>query len=123
MMCECPMSEAKNEKERKREFQRALQSRMSPNLRRTLAAFDIVMVVTVLVDLVFMMGFIGDAFVQPLVVINLGTIVIGYTSLTTKRRLGKQISREILGDKEDPDSEDAERQVDDGSEEQSEEAR
>jgi len=117
------MSEAKNEKERKREFQRALQSRMSPNLRHTLAAFDVVMVLTVLVDLVFMMGFIGDAFVQPLVVINLVTIVIGYTSLTTKRRLGKQISREILGDKGDPDSEGAEIPVDDGSEEESEEAR
>jgi len=123
MMCERPMSEAKNEKERKREFQRALQSRMSPNLRHTLAAFDVVMVLTVLVDLVFMMGFIGDAFVQPLVVINLVTIVIGYTSLTTKRRLGKQISREILGDKGDPDSEGAEIPVDDGSEEESEEAR
>ena len=122
-MCERPMSEAKNEKERKREFQRALQSRMSPKLRHTLAAFDVVMVLTVLVDLVFMMGFIGDAFVQPLVVINLVTIVIGYTSLTTKRRLGKQVSREILEGKEDPDSEDVERQVDDGSEEESEEAR
>jgi hypothetical protein len=117
------MSEAKNEKERKREFQRALQSRMSPNLRRALAAFDIVMVVTVLVDLVFMMGFIGDAFVQPIVVINLVTIVIGYTSMTTKRRLGKQVSREILGDKGDADSEGVEIQGDDDSEEEAEEAR
>ena len=117
------MSEAKNEKDRKREFQRALRSKMSPSLRRTLAAFDIIMVVTVLVDLVFMMGFIGDAFIQPLVVINLMTIAIGYTSMTTKRRLGKQVSREILGDKEDPDSEDVEMQVDDGSEEEPEEAR
>lgn len=114
------MSEAKNE--RKREFQRALQSKMSPSLRRTLAAFDIVMVVTVLVDLVFMMGFIGDAFIQPLVVINLVTIVIGYTSMTTKRRLGKQVSREMLEDKEEPDSEEVEIQSDDGSEEESEEA-
>ncbi len=110
-------------KERKKEFQRALQSRMTPNLRRTLAAFDVVMVVTVLVDLVFMMGFIGDAFVQPLVVINLVTIVIGYTSLTTKRRLGKQVSREVLGEEGDPDSEGVEILVDDGSEDESEEAR
>jgi hypothetical protein len=109
-------------KERKKEFQRALQSRMTPNLRRTLAAFDVVMVVTVLVDLVFMMGFIGDAFVQPLVVINLVTIAIGYTSLTTKRRLGKQVSREILGDNGDPDSEGVEILVDD-AEDESEEAR
>ena len=109
-------------KERKKEFQRALQSRMTPNLRRTLAAFDVVMVVTVLVDLVFMMGFIGDAFVQPLVVINLVTIAIGYTSLTTKRRLGKQVSREVLGDKGDPDSEGVEILVD-GSEDEPEEAR
>ena len=109
-------------KERKKEFQRALQSRMTPNLRRTLAAFDIVMVATVLFDLVFMMGFIGDAFVQPLVVINLVTIVIGYTSLTTKRRLGKQVSREVLGDKGDPDSEGVEILVD-GSEDEPEEAR
>ena len=109
-------------KERKKEFQRALQSRMTPNLRRTLAAFDVVMVVTVLVDLVFMMGFIGDAFVQPLVVINLVTIAIGYTSLTTKRRLGKQVSREILGDNGDPDSEGVEILVDD-VEDESEEAR
>jgi hypothetical protein len=94
-------------KERKKEFQRALQSRMTPNLRRTLAAFDVVMVVTVLVDLVFMMGFIGDAFVQPLVVINLVTIAIGYTSLTTKRRLGKQVSREILVDDAEDESEEA----------------
>jgi len=116
------MSEAKNEKERKREFQRALQSRITPNLRRTLAAFDIIMVVTVLVDLVFMMGFIGDAFVQPLVVVNLVTVAIGYISLTTKRRLGKQVSREILRDKGDPDSEGAEILVDDSSGEESEEA-
>ncbi len=109
-------------KERKKEFQRALQSRMTPNLRRTLAAFDVVMVVTVLVDLVFMMGFIGDAFVQPLVVINLVTIAIGYTSLTTKRRLGKQVSREVLGDNGDPDSEGVEILVD-GSEDEPEEAR
>ncbi len=109
-------------KERKKEFQRALQSRMTPNLRRTLAAFDVVMVVTVLVDLVFMMGFIGDAFVQPLVVINLVTIAIGYTSWTTKRRLGKQVSREVLGDKGDPDSEGVEILVD-GSEDEPEEAR
>jgi len=109
-------------KERKKEFQRALQSRMTPNLRRTLAAFDVVMVVTVLVDLVFMMGFIGDAFVQPLVVINLVTIAIGYTSLTTKRRLGKQVSREVLGDKGYPDSEGVEILVD-GSEDEPEEAR
>ena len=109
-------------KERKKEFQRALQSRMTPNLRRTLAAFDVVMVVTVLVDLVFMMGFIGDTFVQPLVVINLVTIAIGYTSLTTKRRLGKQVSREVLGDKGDPDSEGVEILVD-GSEDEPEEAR
>ncbi len=109
-------------KERKKEFQRALQSKMTPNLRRTLAAFDIVMVATVLVDLVFMMGFIGDAFVQPLVVINLVTIAIGYTSLTTKRRLGKQVSREILGDNGDPDSEGVEILVDD-AEDESEEAR
>ena len=117
------MSEAENEKERKKEFQRALQRRMTPNLRRTLAAFDIIMVVTVLFDLVFMMGFIGDALVQPLVVINLVTIAIGYTSLTTKRRLGKQVSREVLGDKWDPDSEGVEILVDDGSGEESEEAR
>ena len=109
-------------KEMKKEFQRALQSKMTPNLRRTLAAFDVVMVVTVLVDLVFMMGFIGDAFVQPLVVINLVTIAIGYTSLTTKRRLGKQVSREILGDNGDPDSEGVEILVDD-AEDESEEAR
>ena len=109
-------------KERRKEFQRGLQSRMTPNLRRTLAAFDVVMVVTVLVDLVFMMGFIGDAFVQPLVVINLVTIAIGYTSLTTKRRLGKQVSREILGDNGDPDSEGVEILVDD-AEDESEEAR
>ena len=115
------MSEAKNEKEMKKEFQRALQSRITPNLRRTLAAFDIIMVVTVLVDLVFMMGFIGDAFVQPLVVVNLVTIAIGYTSLTTKRRLGKQVSQEILRDKGDPDSEGVEILVDDGSGEESEE--
>ena len=117
------MSEAENEKERKKEFQRALQRRMTPNLRRTLAAFDIIMVVTVLFDLVFMMGFIGDALVQPLVVINLVTITIGYTSLTTKRRLGKQVSREVLGDKWDPDSEGVEILVDDGSGEESEEVR
>lgn len=116
------MSEAKDEKEMKKEFQRALQSKMTPNLRRTLAAFDIVMVATVLFDLVFMMGFIGDAFVQPLVVINLVTIVIGYTSLTTKRRLGKQVSREVLGDKGDPDSEGVEILLD-GSEDEPEEAR
>jgi hypothetical protein len=106
-------------KERKKEFQRALQRRMTPNLRRTLAAFDVVMVVTVLVDLVFMMGFIGDAFVQPLVVINLVTIVIGYTSLTTKRRLGKQVSREVLGEEWDPDSEGVEILVDDSPEDES----
>ena len=117
------MSEAKDEKEMKKEFQRALQSKMTPNLRRTLAAFDIVMVVTVLLDLVFMMDFIGDAFVQPLVVINLVTIVIGYTSLTTKRRLGKQVSREVLGEEGDPDSEGVEILVDDGSEDEPEEAR
>ena len=117
------MSEAENEKEGKKEFQRALQRRMTPNLRRTLAAFDIIMVVTVLFDLVFMMGFIGDALVQPLVVINLVTIAIGYTSLTTKRRLGKQVSREVLGDKWDPDSEGVEILVDDGSGEESEEVR
>jgi hypothetical protein len=115
------VSEAKNEKERKREFQRALRSRMTPNLRRTLAAFDVVMVVTVLVDLVFMMGFIGDAFVKPLVVVNLATVAIGYTSLTTKRRLGKQVSREMLGDMGDLDSS-VGMQVDDGSEEEHEEA-
>ncbi len=110
-------------KEKKKEFQRALQSRMTPNLRRTLAAFDIIMVVTVLFDLVFMMDFIGDAFVQPLVVINLVTIAIGYTSLTTKRRLGKQVSREVLGEKGDPDSEGVEILVDDGSGDEPEEAR
>ena len=117
------MGEAKDEKERKKEFQRALQSKMTPNLRRTLAAFDIVMVVTVLFDIVFMMDFIGDAFIQPLVVINLVTIAIGYTSLTTKRRLGKQVSREVLGDNGDPDSEGVEIQVDDGSEDEPEEPR
>ena len=110
-----------NIKERKKEFQRALQRRMTPNLRRTLAAFDIVMVVTVLIDLIFMMGFIGDAFVQPLVVINLVTIAIGYASLTTKRRLGKQVSREVLGEMGDPDSEGVEILVDDGPEDESEE--
>jgi hypothetical protein len=110
-------------KEKKKEFQRALQSRMTPNLRRTLAAFDVIMVVTVLVDLVFMMGFIGDAFVRPLVVVNLVTVAIGYTSLTTKRRLGRQVSREVLGDKGDPDSEGVEILVDDDSGEETEEAR
>jgi hypothetical protein len=113
------VSEAKNKKERKREFQRALQSRMTPSLRRTLAAFDIVMVVTVLVDLVFMMGFLGEAFVKPLVVVNLATVAIGYTSLATKRRLAKQVSREMLGDMGDPDS-GVGMQVDDGPEEEHE---
>ena len=109
------MSEAKNEKEMKKEFQRALQSRMTPNLRRILAAFDVVMVVTVLIDLVFMMGFLGDSFVQPLVVVNLATVAIGYTSMITKRRLGKQVSREMLREREDPDS-GVEIMVDDASE-------
>ena len=109
------MSEAKNEKEMKKEFQRALQSRMTPNLRRILAAFDVVMVVTVLIDLVFMMGFLGDSFVQPLVVVNLVTVAIGYTSMITKRRLGKQVSREMLREREDPDS-GVEIMVDDASE-------
>ena len=105
-------------KERKREFQRALQSRMTPNLRRILAAFDVVMVVTVLVDLIFMMGFLGDAFVKPLVVVNLVTVAIGYTSMVTKRRLGKQVSREILKEIDDPDS-GVEILVDEASEEDS----
>ena len=109
------MSEAKNGKEMKKEFQRALQSRMTPNLRRILAAFDVVMVVTVLIDLVFMMGFLGDSFVQPLVVVNLVTVAIGYTSMITKRRLGKQVSREMLREREDPDS-GVEIMVDDASE-------
>ena len=109
------MSEAKNGKEMKKEFQRALQSRMTPNLRRILAAFDVVMVVTVLIDLVFMMGFLGDSFVQPLVVVNLATVAIGYTSMITKRRLGKQVSREMLREREDPDS-GVEIMVDDASE-------
>ena len=103
-------------KERKREFQRALRSRMTPNLRRTLAIFDIIMVVTVLVDLVFMMGYIGDAFLQPLVVVNLITVAIGYTSMTAKRRLGKQVSREMLRERGDSDSEGVEILVDEDTE-------
>ncbi|TRO47003.1 hypothetical protein E2P65_05015 [Candidatus Bathyarchaeota archaeon] len=108
-------SDQGDERERKKEFQRALQSRMTPNLRRTLGAFDIIMVLTVLVDLVFMMGFIGDALVQPLVVINLVTVAIGYISMTTKRRIGKQVSKELRRNEEDLDSEGVEIEVDDAS--------
>ena len=109
------MSEAERKKERKKEFQRALQSRMSPNLRRILGAFDVIMVLTVLVDLVFMMDLIGDALVQPLVVLNLVTVAIGYISLTTKRRIGKQISKELKRNEEDLDFEGVEIKVDDAS--------
>lgn len=104
-------------KERKKEFQRALRSRMTPNLRRTLAVFDVIMVVTVLVDLAFMMGYIGDAILQPLVVVNLITVAIGYTSMTAKRRLGKQVSKEMQREWGDPDSEGVEILVDEDSEE------
>ena len=93
------MSPTKEEiKERKTEFRSALKERLTPNLRIIFGAFDFIMVGTVLVDLAFLANLIGDTYLQPLVVVNLVTVVIGYVSYATKKRLSRQISKELFGD-------------------------
>jgi hypothetical protein len=88
-------------RERKKEFQAALKERLTPNLRLIFAAFDVIMVGTVLVDLVFMMGYLGETYLQLLVAFNLLAVVVGYVSFATKRRLSRQVSKELFGEKSD----------------------
>lgn len=101
-MCAQTMSPTEDEiKERKKEFRAALKERLTPNLRLIFVAFDVIMVGTVLVDLVFMMGYLGDTYLQLLVAFNLLAVVVGYVSFATKRRLSKQVSKELFGDQRD----------------------
>ena len=102
-------------KKRKEEFQRAVQERMTPNLRRTLIVFDIIMVSTVLADLLFMMGFIGDAHAKTLAIINIFTVAVGYVSLTTKKRFGRQVSRELFGKKDEQPSDETHEDTNEGA--------
>ncbi|UCD44081.1 MAG: hypothetical protein JSV27_08020 [Candidatus Bathyarchaeota archaeon] len=88
-------------KERKEEFRAALKERLTPNLRLIFAVFDFIMVGTILVDLVFMMGYIGDTYLQLLVALNLVAVVVGYVSYATKRRLSRQVSKELFGEQRD----------------------
>jgi len=106
-MCAQTMSPTEDEiKERKKEFQAALKERLTPNLRLIFVAFDVIMVGIVLVDLVFMMGYLGDTYLQLLVAFNLLAVVVGYVSFATKRRLSRQVSKELFGEKSDAPIED-----------------
>lgn len=101
-MCAQTMSPTEDEiKERKKEFRAALKERLTPNLRLIFVAFDVIMVGTVLVDLVFMMGYLGDTYLQLLVAFNLLAVVVGYVSFATKRRLSRQVSKELFGEQRD----------------------